>query len=179
VSANPNLSICVLFGRGMVNAPNPDERNGRIMCHGLRRSQNRACRVRRLSRVFMRHIFAIKDLGQSGRFKPHRYRYFCVLCRWTFLVENRRGDATALDESGQALSRGKNAARVATFALGPCPAAMPELQRESIFRRRANTKSYVQPRKRPVLLTLRYFLAGTRSALVRRSCRTPRRIVDG
>src|SRR4029077_10225942 len=100
----------------------------------------------------MRHMFAIKDLGQSGWFKPHKYRYFCVLCRWTFLVENRRGDATALDESGQALNGAESAARVATFALGPCPAAMPELQRESIFRRRAKTKSYAQPRKRPVLL---------------------------
>ena len=117
----------------------------------------------------MRHMFAIKDLGQSGWFKPHKYRYFCVLCRWTFLVENRRGDATALDELGQALNGAESAARVATFALGPCPAAMPELQPESIFRRRAKTKSYAQPRKRPVLLTLRYFLAGARSALIRRT----------
>ena len=120
----------------------------------------------------MRHSFAIKDLGQSGWFKPHRYRYFCVLCRWTFLVDNRRGDAFALDESGQALSGAENAARAATFALGPCPAAMPELQlaeQEGIFRRRAKTKSYVEPRKRQVLPTLRYFLAGARSALIRRA----------
>jgi hypothetical protein len=127
---------------------------------------------RALSKVLMRHMFAIKDLGQSGWFKPHSYRYFCVLCRWTFLVENRRGDAIALDESGLALSGAENAARVATFALGPCPAALPELQfadRESIFRRRAKTKSCVQPRKRPVLLTLRSFLSGARSALIRRT----------
>jgi hypothetical protein len=120
----------------------------------------------------MRHMFAIRDLGQSGWFKPHRYRYFCVLCRWTFLVENRRGDATGLDESGRALHGAENAGRVATFALGPCPAAMPELQsaeREAIFRGILEAKSYVPQRKRPVLLTLRYFLAGARSALVRRS----------
>lgn len=120
----------------------------------------------------MRHIFAIKDLGQSGWFKPHRYRYFCVLCRWTFLVENRRGDATALDESGQALNGAEGAARVATFAVGPCPGAMPELQlveREGIFRHGAKTKSHVPQFKRPVLPTLRYFLAGARSALIRRT----------
>ena len=117
----------------------------------------------------MRHMFAIKDLGQSGWFKPHRYRYFCVLCRWTFLVENRRGDATALDESGQALRGAENAARVATFAVGPCPAAMPGIQRESIFRRRAKTESYLQQRNRPVLLTLQYVLGGARSALIRRT----------
>ncbi len=129
----------------------------------------------------MRHMFAIKDLGQSGWFTPHRYRYFCVLCRWTFLVENRRGDATALDESGQALSGAENAARVTTFAIGPCPAAMPELQfadRENNGHRKAETEYHRDQRKRPALLTLQYFLARARSALVRRSCRTPRRIVD-
>jgi hypothetical protein len=117
-------------------------------------------------------MFAIKDLGQSGRFKPHSYRYFCVLCRWTFLVENRHGDATALDESGRALNGAEGAARVATFALGPCPAAMPELQlagRGSIFRRVAETKSEIQQRKRPVLQALQYFFAGARSALIRRA----------
>jgi hypothetical protein len=120
----------------------------------------------------MRHTFAIKDLGQSGWFKPHRYRYFCLLCRWTFLVENRRGDATALDESGQALSGGENAARVATFALGPCPASMPELQfgeRESIFRRRAAMSFDGQRPRRHGIAALQHFLAGGRFALVRRS----------
>lgn len=120
----------------------------------------------------MRHTFAIKDLGQSGWFKPHSYRYFCVLCRWTFLVENRRGDATALDESGRALSGAENAARAATFAFGPCPAAMPELQFaewKGIFRRTAETKSDIPQRKRAVFLTLRYFLAVARSALMGRT----------
>jgi hypothetical protein len=117
-------------------------------------------------------MFAIKDLGQSGWLKPHSYRYFCVLCRWTFLVENRRGDATALDESGQALNGTEGAARAATFALGPCPAAMPEPQfaeRKSIFRRTAETTSHIQQGKRPVLLTLRDFLGGARAALIRRA----------
>jgi hypothetical protein len=120
----------------------------------------------------MRHMFAIKDRGLSGWFKPHSYRYFCVLCRWTFLVENRRGDVAALDEPGQALTGAENAAHVATFALGPCLAAMPELQfdeRDRIFRREAKTKSHVPQRKRPVLLTLRYFLGGARAALIRRA----------
>jgi hypothetical protein len=169
-SANPNLSICVLFARGMVDAPNPDERNGRVIRHGLRRSWNPACAVG--GKVFMRHMFAIKDLGQSGWFKPHRYRYFCVLCRWTFLVENRRGDATAWDESGHALSGAESAARVATFAVGPCPAAMPEIQfaeRESNGHRKAETEYHRHQRKRPVLLPLQYFLAKARSAFVRRS----------
>jgi len=148
------------------------EGNGRVIRHRLRHSRNRACPVRHSGKVFMRHMFAIKDLGQSGWFKPHSYRYFCVLCRWSFLVENRRGDATALDESGRALNGAEGAARAATFALGPCPAAMPELQlarRESISRRVAEAKPHARQRKRPVLQTLQYFLAGARSALIRRT----------
>ena len=120
----------------------------------------------------MRHVFAIKDLGQSGWFKPHSYRYFCILCRWTFLVENRHGDTTALDESGTALNGAEGAARVATFAVGPCPAAMPELQfdeRKSIFHRTAETKSHIQQRGRPVRVTLGDFLGGVRAALISRS----------
>jgi hypothetical protein len=120
----------------------------------------------------MRHTFAIEDLGQSGWFKPHNYRYFCVKCRWTFLVENRRGDATASDDSSRPLNGTEGAARVATFAIGPCPAAMPEPQFDewkNIFRRTAETKSHIQQHRRPVLLTLRDFLAGARSALIRRA----------
>ena len=117
----------------------------------------------------MRHTFAIKDLGQSSWMKPHRYRYFCILCRWTFLVENRRGDAIALDESGQPVSGPENVERVATFALGPCPAAMPDLQfaeRENNGHRKAETRYHGQQR-RPVLLTLQYLVAAARSTLRR------------
>ena len=169
MKSKPECSRAVL--RGMVNAPDHGERNGQVIRHGLWRSRNRACQAGRLGKVFMRHMFAIKDLGQRGWFKPHSYRYFCVLCRWTFLVENRRGNATALDESGRALNGAESAARVATFAFGPCPAAMPEPQsagRKTVFRRTAETKSHIQQHRRPVPLTLRDFLAGARSALIRR-----------
>lgn len=72
----------------------------------------------------MRHEFAIKDLGAGpGWFQAHRYVYFCLCCRWTFLVVNRRGDAIALDEAGQPLPVEENLRRQASFALGPCEAA--------------------------------------------------------
>ncbi|HTW88763.1 MAG TPA: hypothetical protein VMD75_12240 [Candidatus Binataceae bacterium] len=72
----------------------------------------------------MRHEFAINDLGaEAGWFKGHRYVYFCVRCRWTFLVVNRRGDAIALNEAGQPLPEAENLRRQASFALGPCEAA--------------------------------------------------------
>ena len=70
-----------------------------------------------------RHNFAVQDLGQSGLLGPHTYRYFCVTCRWMFLVVNRRGDTVALDESGQPLPEPENRRRVASFAEGPCPAS--------------------------------------------------------
>jgi hypothetical protein len=72
----------------------------------------------------MRHEFAIKDLGAgAGWFKAHRYIYFCVHCRWTFLVVNRRGDTIAVDEAGQPLPEAENLRRQTSFALGPCEAA--------------------------------------------------------
>jgi hypothetical protein len=69
------------------------------------------------------HDFAIEDLGQAGWLAPRRYRYFCMKCRWLFLIENRLGDATAVDGSGRPLREPEQSTRVATFALGPCPAA--------------------------------------------------------
>jgi hypothetical protein len=78
----------------------------------------------------VRHEFAIEDLGQAGWLRPHRYRYFCIRCRWLFLIENRRGKATAVDESGRPLCEPEQSDRVASFALGPCPAALPDIVRE-------------------------------------------------
>jgi hypothetical protein len=80
-----------------------------------------------LSQRLARHEFGIQDLGQTGWLRPHRYRYFCIRCRWLFLIENRRGDATAVDESGRSLPEPAQSTRVATFASGPCPAAFPEI----------------------------------------------------
>jgi hypothetical protein len=74
--------------------------------------------------IQMRHNFAIERLGRPERFKPQRYTYFCIHCRWSFLVEGWK--ACALDESRQPLSEPENGERVATFAVGPCPAAPPE-----------------------------------------------------
>jgi hypothetical protein len=86
-----------------------------------------------------RHEFAIEDLGQAGWLKPHRYRYFCIRCRWLFLIENRRGDATAVDGSWRPLREPEQSTRVATFALGPCPAAPPEIdvacEKRGLYRR--------------------------------------------
>ena len=72
----------------------------------------------------MRHNFAIEPLGPIGRFKAQRYLYFCIHCRWFFLVEGWK--ACALDQSSQPLSEPENGERVSTFAVGPCRAAPRE-----------------------------------------------------
>src|SRR5260221_4447101 len=71
-----------------------------------------------------RHSYAIKVLGKlPGFFQPQRYSYYCVRCKWSFLVnDGRRGVVTALDASGKPLERTEAAERVATFTDGPCPA---------------------------------------------------------
>jgi len=69
----------------------------------------------------MRHNFAIKALEKPGLFKPRPYLYYCIRCKWTFRVNDRRGSVVAVDNAGQPLPAGENAKRVATFAEGPCP----------------------------------------------------------
>jgi hypothetical protein len=87
----------------------------------------------------MRHDFFIEDLGQpKGWFKLYRYRYLCLRCGWAFLVENRRGRTTALDEFGERLAQPLQSLRVKTFALGPC---IPECAGAAPRRPRANEKA--------------------------------------
>src|SRR5260221_2261162 len=71
----------------------------------------------------LRHSFAIKVLGKlPGLFQPQRYAYYCVRCKWSFVVnDGKRGVITALDASGEALNGLEAVKRVSTFADGPCP----------------------------------------------------------
>jgi hypothetical protein len=70
------------------------------------------------------HLFAIKVLDKlPGFFKPQRYLYHCVRCKWSFVVnDGRRGALRPVPENGTPLSRDEVVARAATFAAGPCPA---------------------------------------------------------
>jgi hypothetical protein len=70
------------------------------------------------------HLFAIKVLDKlPGLFKPHRYLYHCVRCKWSFVVnDGRRGALRPIPENGTPLTRDEVVARAETFAAGPCPA---------------------------------------------------------
>jgi len=71
-----------------------------------------------------KHIFAIKVLDKlPGLFKPHRYLYHCARCKWSFVVnDGRSGVISPVDDDGNPLPHDEARRRVATFALGPCPA---------------------------------------------------------
>ena len=71
-----------------------------------------------------KHIFAIKILDKlPGLFKPHRYLYHCARCKWSFVVnDGRSGVISPVDNDGNPLPYDESLKRIATFALGPCPA---------------------------------------------------------
>jgi hypothetical protein len=66
------------------------------------------------------HFFAIERLSATGALAPYRHRYYCVRCRWTFLV-NGRGGVRVVDDRNQGLSPAEAVRRALTFAVGPCP----------------------------------------------------------
>jgi len=71
----------------------------------------------------LRHNFAIWVMGRRpGWFKPQRYMYRCLRCKWAFIVnDERRGSVrVAADRAGQ-ISREEEVRRIATFTGGPCP----------------------------------------------------------
>ncbi len=71
----------------------------------------------------LRHDFVIKSMGRlPGFFKPHRYLYVCMRCKWSFMVnDGRRGVITALDRDRNPLKAVEAGERLKTFEVGPCP----------------------------------------------------------
>ena len=70
------------------------------------------------------HLFSVKALDKlPGLFKPRRYIYHCVRCKWTFVLnDGRRGALRPVADGIKPLTREEAVARAATFAAGPCPA---------------------------------------------------------
>jgi hypothetical protein len=48
----------------------------------------------------MRHNFAIWALEKSGTSRRHLHVYYCVRCKWSFLVNDFSGSVTPLDQNG-------------------------------------------------------------------------------
>jgi hypothetical protein len=70
----------------------------------------------------LKHSFVIRAMKRRGIFKPRLRVYACLRCRYTFLVNERRGLIVAVDRKVQLISNPENSSRLATFHHGPCPA---------------------------------------------------------
>jgi len=66
-----------------------------------------------------RHAFVIGPLCKSAIFQQKARLYYCVRCKWSFLVCG--GKVVVLDEDGGPLSGDVSHRRFATFEEGPCP----------------------------------------------------------
>jgi hypothetical protein len=69
-----------------------------------------------------RHLFAIEYLPNGRKVHGYDHRYYCVRCRWLFLVD-RHGGVIALDDLSLPLPINEGVRRVRTFAYGPCGAS--------------------------------------------------------
>lgn len=71
----------------------------------------------------LRHNFAIWVMGRKpGWFKPQRYMYRCLRCKWAFMVNDEHSGSVrvAADTAGE-LSAAEEHRRLASFVEGPCP----------------------------------------------------------
>jgi hypothetical protein len=69
----------------------------------------------------VRHLFAIERLRKGAARGSYSHCYYCVRCRWAFLVDGR-GGVIAVDSDHQPLAHEQAAHRVESFAHGPCGA---------------------------------------------------------
>ena len=73
------------------------------------------------SRPPVRHLFAIQRMPSGAARYPYNYCYYCVRCRWAFLVDGL-GGVVPVDGDRQPLADDESAYRRETFARGPCGA---------------------------------------------------------
>jgi hypothetical protein len=71
----------------------------------------------------LRHNYAIWVMGRKpGWFKPQRYMYRCLRCKWAFMVNDDHSGSlrVAADEAGP-LNAAEEKRRLDSFVSGPCP----------------------------------------------------------
>jgi hypothetical protein len=68
-----------------------------------------------------RHNFTIWALEKSGTSRGRFHLYYCVRCKWVFLVDDYSVSVTPLDQDGNLLRAPEAGKRLATFSVGPCP----------------------------------------------------------
>lgn len=73
--------------------------------------------------TILRHNFAIWVMGRRpGFFKPQRYLYRCLRCKWAFMVNDDHSGSVrvAADKAGE-ITAAQEERRLASFVSGPCP----------------------------------------------------------
>ena len=68
----------------------------------------------------LRHEFVIGPLCDTALFRSKARLYYCIRCRWHFLVSEKK--VVVLDDDGHPMAGTDSSARFDTFAEGPCPA---------------------------------------------------------
>ncbi len=106
-----NLDSRVPFrGLALVNSRKPNAADGSVRPAGPP-----------FSAAQMRHNFAIWALEKSGTSRRHLHIFYCVRCKWVFLVNDHSGSVTPLDQNGNPIREAEAAEMIATFGVGPCP----------------------------------------------------------
>ena len=115
-----------------------------------------------------RHEFVIGPLCKHAVFQEKARLYYCIRCKWSFLVCGSR--VAVLDEEGSSLVGKDSLCRFETFEEGPCPVLEAFVSAGSFdpgpfqahFRRKCDESSHLAPhyvrswsgRSRPVLRVL-------------------------
>jgi hypothetical protein len=69
----------------------------------------------------LRHNFAIWVMGRRpGWFKPQRYMYRCLRCKWAFMVNDDHSGSVRV-AGDKEINPAEAQRRLATFVEGPCP----------------------------------------------------------
>jgi hypothetical protein len=71
----------------------------------------------------LRHNFAIWVMGRRpGWFKPQRYLYRCLRCKWAFMVnDDHSGSVRIAADRATEVTPVEEKRRLASFVSGPCP----------------------------------------------------------
>jgi len=107
-----------------------------------------------LRRKEQRHSFAIESLPRDPKSSSRSYLYMCVRCKWTFRVNDRPTSIVPIDQDGAPLAEPENGRRVATFALGPCPALKALARHHAVQAPASNWRATTRHRSGRILLAM-------------------------
>jgi hypothetical protein len=101
------------------------------------------------NRDVLRHNFAIWVMGRRpGWFKPQRYMYRCLRCKWAFMVNDDHSGSLRL-AGEENVSAPETRRRLESFVAGPCPgyeAATQEVEQSNVVAMRRENRQIKRAR---------------------------------